>query len=139
MGTACPLRHPQRKEANPIETKMLSILALGAAALATLVRAGAVSTPPSAPSDYVTRCASVETGSVDGFVSNQGWGPARLRGEVRFVFTSKGTPSRPEQLVQADAELPPGQPVRVARVRLEPPLRAGEECRLDVERSLRKE
>jgi hypothetical protein len=139
MGTLPPAGHPQLYEEAPIDTKITPILILGAAALATLAKGGAVSSPAPAPPGYVTRCASIETGSVDGFVSNQGWQPVRLRGEVRFLFTSKGAPSRPEQLAQADADLPPGQAVRVARVRLEPRLRDGEECRLDVERSLRKD
>lgn len=89
-----------------------------------------------APSSLVTRCAQVESGSVDGFVSNQGADAARLRGEVRFVFTS----GRPPQMVQADVELPPGKPVRVARARLDSPLKAGEECRLELDpAALRKE
>ena len=76
---------------------------------------------------------------MDGFVSNQGSDPQRLRGEVRFVFTSGGAPSRPDQLVQSDVELPPGKPVRVGRARLSAPLRPGEECRLDVETAIRPE
>lgn len=142
MGSRLAIGHAGSKEkGGRIEKKKLFILALGAAALATLGKAGGVSlmTAAPAPPNVVTRCAVVETGSVDGFVSNQGSDPQRLRGEVRFVFTSDGSSSRPDQLVQSDVELPPGKPVRVARARLNAPLRPGEECRLDVEASLRPE
>jgi hypothetical protein len=117
-----------------------AILALGAASLAllsspaALVKAGSVLPAPVAPSPpTVTRCAQVETGSVDGFVSNQGAQPYRLRGEVRFVFTSGAAASRPPRMVQGDVELPPGKPVRVARARLDFPLKPGEECRLEID------
>ena len=143
MAAGPPIGHHERIGGTAIEKKKLWILALGAASLTvlasldTLGTAGAVSPAPvAAPPNYVTRCAQVETGSVDGFVSNQGSQSSHLRGEVRFLFSSGGAPSRPDQLVQSDVELPPGKPVRVARARLDPPLRDGEQCRLDVQSSV---
>ncbi|HXS99857.1 MAG TPA: hypothetical protein VN915_04235 [Elusimicrobiota bacterium] len=84
----------------------------------------------------MTRCAAVETSSVQGFASNQGPRPLRLRGEIRFRFTSAGAPSRPDQLVQADVELPSGKAVQVARLEIAPPLREGEQCGIDVSGAL---
>jgi hypothetical protein len=136
MGIPPDIGHPEdEQEDAPIEKKKRWILALGAMALATLGKVGDVSPSGAlkAPLSYVTRCAAVEIGSVDGFVSNQSLDSYQLRGEVRFVFTSGGASSRPDLLVQSNVQLPSGKSVRVARARLEIPLREGEACRLDVE------
>jgi hypothetical protein len=128
-------------EGIPIEKRKRWILALGAVALATLgkVRDGSPAGSYLLPPLYATRCAVVESGSVDGFVTNRASVPARVFGEVRFLFVADGAASRPDLLVQTDAEVPAGETMRIARARLSAPLREGEDCRLDVEPSLRKE
>lgn len=92
-----------------------------------------------APLNYLTRCAVVESNSIDGFVSNQSPDSYRALGEVRFVFTAGGGEPRSEILVQSNVQVPAGATARVARARLDHPLGAGETCRLDVEGALRKE
>lgn len=135
------VHHGSGREDIPIEKRKRWILAFGAAALATLgkVREGSPAGTYLVPPPHATRCAVVESGSVDGFVTNRASVPARVFGEVRFLFIANGAASRPDLLVQSDVEIPAGETVRVARARLNAPLRAGEACRLDVEPSLRKE
>jgi len=138
MGGASGIGHHEATGGASIDKKQVLILALGAASLAILVKVGDGETASAVPAaTVVTRCAVVETSSVDGFASNQSSEPLKLFGELRFRFTIGGAPSRPDRLVQADADLPLGKPVQVARVRLDPPLREGEQCVLDLENAVR--
>jgi hypothetical protein len=142
MENRSGIGHPaDEQEDTLIEHKKRWILLLGVAALAIIGkdRGLPASGAPVAPLSYLTRCAVIESNSIDGFVSNQSPDSYRVRGEVRITFVAGGGASRPEMLVQSDVQVPAGETVRVARARLDPPLRAGETCRLDVEAALRRE
>jgi hypothetical protein len=134
--------HPgiEDKDMSPIESKQKWILALGVASLATLgrLRGLPASGASNSPLSFESRCAVVETGSIDGFVTNLSRENYRAFGEVRFVFAT-AQPPRAEILVQANVQLPAGGTVRVARAKLEPPLRPGETCRLEADAAVHRE
>jgi hypothetical protein len=87
---------------------------------------------------YQTRCALVEEGYAEGYVANQDRDAYVVSGTVRFVFAAQDSISSPTIEVPADAVVPAGQTVRVARVKMtfQPP--PGAECRFSVQGLVRK-
>lgn len=88
-------------------------------------------------SRYQTGCEAVDIMTVEGFVKNPGTGIIRIDGDVLFRFTAANVLSRPSIQVKADALIPSGRTVSVARARLASSLLPGEACQFDVSGAIR--
>lgn len=110
---------------------------LGALLLLSLGRAQPLDRPPG-DLRYATRCVVVESASVEGYATNQSLDVYEVVGQVRFVFASGDSISRPAITTPANSLLPPGQTVRVVSAKLAFRPQAGETCRFEVEGALRK-
>lgn len=88
-------------------------------------------------SRYQTGCEAVDATTVEGFVKNPGTGIIRINGDVLFRFTVANAMSRPSIQVKADALIPSGRTVSVARARVATNLLPGEVCQFDVSGAVR--
>lgn len=86
---------------------------------------------------FQTGCQAVDATTVEGFVTNPGTGLLTVAGPVKFVFTVAGDISHPAIQVQANAVVPPGRTVNVARAKLVWSLLPNEVCQLDVSGAVR--
>ncbi|UPT75377.1 MAG: hypothetical protein M0D55_06725 [Elusimicrobiota bacterium] len=116
---------------------------MSAAALVTLVvlaghmQRGKAQLIVPGDSRYQTGCEAVDVMTVEGFVKNPGTGIIRINGDVLFRFTVANAMSRPSIQVKADALIPSGRTVSVARARVATSLLPGEVCQFDVSGAVR--
>lgn len=106
------------------------------AAAAAALGFAATDAPP--PLRYATRCEVIDSSAVDGYVVNESPDDYQVAGQVSFVFSSPNSISRPAISSLANSQVPPGQTVRVAHVKLAFQPLPGEACRFDVRDAIRK-
>jgi hypothetical protein len=87
---------------------------------------------------YQTSCTINEARYVDGYVTNLSGDIYQVNGSVRFNFHMANTMSHPEVLLEANAFIPAGATILVARAQVLFQATPGEFCSFDVTQSIGK-